>query len=178
MARAGLIACIILLIFGRWEMPGQRSQQEKEWPTLVKVAREKGLTQEDTLLLLAIRGAEQGPAGFEFGVKAAKGTDLAEQARWSANTIKNNRLRFNQLQTEFIYPGSRRQVTREMFWDSPNPDFIEFMGYYGGPTGYGWAPIHYQAMPEKERRSNQNWSKNVRSLMEKYRKQFKEKGIE
>ncbi len=47
-------------------------------------------------LLLAIRCAERGRKGFEFGVVAVKDTDLATQTEWACATIKKNFERFRE----------------------------------------------------------------------------------
>jgi len=186
-----VIACILLL--GGVIMANKTSKtfrHQREWPTLIKIAREKGLSPEDTVLLLAIRDAEAGPPGYEFGVKAAKNTNLEEQARWAAGSIKANRTRYQQLMQEGRYQGSRRTIGLvDVIKPSENAiigripkmvediDFPEFMAYYGSPTGYGWAPIHSPNMPESESKLNKNWAKNVRKLQAKYTRMLKEKGM-
>src|SRR3990167_8636568 len=149
MARAGIIACVILLL---WTGEAVSKDYEKEWPALIKVAREYHLSFDDTLLLLAIRRVEAGKPGNEFGVKAAYNKNLEEQARWCAGSIKKNRLRYLQLIRDGSYYGSRRTIFRDPINLSQPPfvvyqgDFIGFMAHYGGPQGYGWAPIHYKDM--------------------------------
>jgi hypothetical protein len=123
---------------------------EQEFPTLMEVAKEYDLNPYQTKLLMAIRQAENGPPGFEFGVKAAKGTDLRNQAQWTAASIKKNVPRYEQ----FLSSGG-----------SPTVDFIQFMGQMGGPVGKGWAPV--QDVPDGERRLNKNWPGNVRSILKK-----------
>lgn len=167
-------------------MPTER--QLREWPTLMQIAREYNLSPEDSILLLAIRDVEAGPKGFEMGVKAAKNTNLDEQARWTAGSIRANRKRYQGLQQEGFYMGSNRSVINGVFSIPKEAlgrqgvilkdeiDFPEFMGYYGSPTGFGWAPIHGD-MPKDEVKANKNWVGNVRKLTEKYTKLFKEKGV-
>ena len=133
---------------------------KKEIPVIVKVAIEYKLGLEDTYLLLAIRDAENGSKGNEFGVQVAKNSNLETQARYAARSIKLNRARY----ADYVrgeYQGSRRKVT---FKEYPNLDFIEFMAYYGGPTAYGWAPLSVKG--------NETWAKNVRDRMEYYKKEM------
>lgn len=54
-------------------------------------------------LMLAIRMAEGGRKGFEFGVIAAKDTDLEEQAIWTICTIIKNNLRWHMLKKQIPY---------------------------------------------------------------------------
>lgn len=65
-------------------------------PAIIKKAAERnGCRGEDYLILLAIRKAENGRKGCEFGVKGkAWGTDLNTQAAWAAATIVKNRGRY------------------------------------------------------------------------------------
>ncbi|MBC7218214.1 MAG: hypothetical protein H5U36_08795 [Candidatus Caldatribacterium sp.] len=71
-------------------------------------------------LVFAIRSAERGRKGFEFGVVAAKNTDLATQAEWACATVKKN---------------------FERFRESGEEDFIAFLGKR-------WAPIGAENDPE------------------------------
>jgi len=49
---------------------------------------------DDLVILLAIRKAENGATGKEFGIKGkAWGTDLSTQAGWAACTVRNHRIR-------------------------------------------------------------------------------------
>lgn len=65
-------------------------------------------------LLLAIREAERGRKGFEFGVVAVKGTDLRTQCEWACATVKKN---------------------FERFRESGEKDFIAFLGKRWAPVG-------------------------------------------
>jgi len=175
---------ILVLFVGRLVMEEGRMAnrdftREREWPVILKVAREYDLSQEQTLMLLAMREAENGPPGHEFGVMPAKGTDLETQAKWAAGSIKANTERYNILRQTGTYQGSRRSIGLSPATGTPFPqdsDFVEFMGYYGGPTGYGWTPIHAPEMKEEEREQHKNWVPNVRRITEQLRKEFKEKG--
>ena len=165
-------------------MPTER--QLREWPTLMQIAREYNLSPDDSILLLAIRDVEAGGPGFEMGVKAAKNTNLDEQARWTAGSIRANRGRYQSLIQGGVYQGSRRRVALQGLSEAQDdplnvvlkekPDFPEFFGYYASPTGFGWAPIHGD-IPKEEVKANKNWSRNIRDRVEKYTKLFKEKGV-
>jgi hypothetical protein len=65
-------------------------------------------------LLLAIREAERGRKGFEFGIVAVKDTDLRTQAEWACATVKKN---------------------FERFRGSGEKDFIAFLGKRWAPIG-------------------------------------------
>jgi len=65
-------------------------------------------------LLLAIREAERGRKGFEFGIVAAKDTDLKTQAEWACATVRKN---------------------FERFAESGEKDFIAFLGKRWAPVG-------------------------------------------
>lgn len=65
-------------------------------------------------LILAIREAERGRKGFEFGIVAAKNTDLKTQCEWACATVKKN---------------------FERFRESGEKDFIAFLGRRWAPIG-------------------------------------------
>ena len=87
----------------------------EEIPTIMKIAEEyfsKGDIEYPVnpyALLLAIREAEKGRKGFEFGIISAKNTDLETQCRYACETIINNVKRFHrQTENDFItFLGSR-----------------------------------------------------------------------
>ena len=87
----------------------------EEIPTIMKIAQEyfsKGDIEYPVnpyALLLAIREAEKGRKGFEFGIISAKNTDLETQCRYACETIINNVKRFyRQTENDFItFLGSR-----------------------------------------------------------------------
>lgn len=60
---------------------------ESELPIIQKAAERNNCRNELFSILLAIRKAENGPRGLEFGVIAAQGTNLDKQAGWAAATI-------------------------------------------------------------------------------------------
>ncbi len=87
----------------------------EEIPTIMKIAQEyfsKGDIEYPVnpyALLFAIREAEKGRKGFEFGIISAKNTDLETQCRYACETIVNNVKRFyRQTENDFItFLGSR-----------------------------------------------------------------------
>ena len=170
-----IIVFLMILCLACGTARGVTMIKQEEIKILVQVAREYDLSQEDTLILLAIREQENGSWGNEFGVIAAKGSDLRTQAQWCAGSIKKNRERYHQLLQDGVYNGSRRNVHSKEIGDI---DFVEFMGYYGSPTGYGWAPIDAPGMSEKDIKLNKHWASGVRSLVEKNRQVFKERGMD
>jgi len=91
-------------------------------------------TKQDLCILFAIRKAEAGKKGFEFGIKNPKADNLDKQAGWAAATIVKNRERWNK--TNKLKP------------------FIEFLGdRYCPVTG---------DLSNKERELNKHWVSNVR----------------
>jgi len=75
----------------------------KETATIKAAAKRNGCYGDNYLLLFAIRKAENGRAGCEFGVKgAAWDTDLNTQAGWSAATIVKTRARWNKTFIDFL----------------------------------------------------------------------------
>jgi len=182
-AKAILFALLIagwLQWLDGWEerMANKQKRHAREWPVIISVASAEGLSPEDMVMLLAIRDAENGPAGLEFGAMDVKNTDLMTQARSAARSLKNNKKRYDKYVQEGAYKGSRRTVTLKS--DEKPMDFTEFMAYYGSPTGYGYAPIHSPELKEVKDSHisvNKNWAPNVRKLTEQYQKQFKERGV-
>jgi len=79
-----------------------------EYETIMAAALRNRCQGENLHILFAIRKAENGGPGIEFGVEAKRGTDLDTQAGWAAATIMKNRSR----------------------WYATNTrgDFIEFLG--------------------------------------------------
>lgn len=110
---------------------------EDEKKVILQVANSYGLTSEQTKLLFAIRRAENGSQGREFGVlvpeamRFANDPDplksLATQAMWAAGTIKKRY----------------------------NGDLEDFASR--------WAPVGAKNDPTN---LNANWVKNVKSFME------------
>lgn len=91
----------------------------EELPVILETARRyfpegKAYPVNPYALLLAIREAERGRKGFEFGVVAAKGTDLKTQCEWACATVAKN---------------------FERFQESGEKDFIAFLGRRWAPVG-------------------------------------------
>jgi len=106
----------------------------EEYNSIKTAADRNNCTGEDLLILFAIRKAENGPKGLEFGVMhpKAKNTNLNIQAGWAAATIVKNRQRWE---------------------DAGKPeDFITFLGKK-------YAPVGVENDPEG---LNVNWVKNVK----------------
>lgn len=97
------------------ELHLERFSFPEEIPTIMKIAEEyfsKGDIEYPVnpyALLFAIREAEKGRKGFEFGIISAKNTDLETQCRYACETIINNVKRFHrQTENDFItFLGSR-----------------------------------------------------------------------
>jgi len=159
-------------------------KHEREWPVILKAARDNNLTPEQTVQLLAMRETENGPKGYEFGVKSARGTNLDRQAREAAASIKKNQGRYNTLLTTGVFKGDQRTVGLTPIAPSglphamvrPDIGFEEFMAHYGSPTGYGWAPVHAN-LPAGEISLNKNWAPNFKSNILKLQTYFKDKGL-
>ncbi len=97
----------------------------EELSTILSVARRyfaegKDYPVNPYALLLAIREAERGRKGFEFGIVAARDTNLKTQTEWACATIKKN---------------------FERFQKSGEEDFIAFLGKR-------WAPVGAENDPE------------------------------
>lgn len=67
-----------------------------ELSVIITAAQRNSCAGDDLLILLAVRMAEDGPEGLEFGIMhpRAAGTDLDTQAGWAAATIVKNRQRW------------------------------------------------------------------------------------
>lgn len=102
-------------------------RHREEWSLLIKLAQESSLSKERIRFLLALRevvslqNEERKTEGFEYGVKAAKGTTLEEQAKWAIGTIKANEKRYQD------------HIIKHGYIEYPN-----FFTYLGGPYGTGW----------------------------------------
>ena len=94
-------------------------------------------------LSLAIRKQEDGPPGLEFGVMAAKGTDIEEQTRWAVCTEIKNIQRWER---------ATAGVTIE--------SYIKFLGSR-------YAPISAENDPTS---LNRFWIDNVTKLYKEYSK--------
>ena len=78
-----------------------------EYETIMAAALRNDCVQENILILFAIRKAENGPPGLEFGVMCQAGTDLNTQAGWAAATIMKNRKRWNSEGDFIAFLGSK-----------------------------------------------------------------------
>lgn len=115
-----------------------------ELNTVYNAAVRNNCTGDDFLILLAIRIAENGGPGKEFGVKHPKawGTNLDTQAGWAAATIVKNRERFNQKIRDTPHYD---RLTDEIF--TPE-QFVYFLGNR-------YCPV------ESDPQGNINWKRNV-----------------
>ena len=167
MQRAFGLSFLRKVLLGEIKMANIKHQLE--WPAIIQAGRRNGLSDEQIVFLLAMREAENGPAGYEFGSKEVRGTNLDKQAGSAAASIKKNEKRYQQ----YITTG---QYNRAVLTPKQEPmDFSEFMGYYGGPYGNGWAPVIDKN--GKDTPLNKNWANNVRFYVDEVNKAFSQKGI-
>jgi hypothetical protein len=95
-------------------------------------------------ILYAIRKAEDGPPGLEFGIICQAGTNLKTQAGWAAATVQKNYDRYLKDQGGF-----------------PNT-YDGFIAYLGA----GYCPVGADNDPNN---LNKNWIPNVTKWVEKIR---------
>lgn len=102
-------------------------------------------------LTLAVRKQENGRPGLEFGVMAAKDTDLEEQARWAVVTFLKNIERWE-------------RAVREGNWKPKYPSReLDYIAYLGNR----WAPVGASNDPAG---LNQYWIPNVQRLYLLYKR--------
>ena len=149
------------------ELHLERFSFPEEIPTIMKIAQEyfsKGDIEYPVnpyALLLAIREAEKGRKGFEFGIISAKNTDLETQCRYACETIINNMKRFYQ----YLQEGERSALSErredELCSHSAEGkpgfplkynDFITFLGSRYAPVGADNDPHNLNA----------HWVRNVK----------------
>lgn len=65
-----------------------------EYETIMAAAHRNGCFGDNSLVLFAVRKAENGGPGIEFGIECQRGTNLNMQAGWAAATIMKNRSRW------------------------------------------------------------------------------------
>ncbi len=65
-----------------------------EYEIIMAAAARNSCSGNDLLILFAIRKAENGPPGNEFGIEVQRGSGLDTQAGWAAATIMKNRGRW------------------------------------------------------------------------------------
>jgi len=121
--------------------PGDFFERE-EYDIIKQAADRNNCAGDDFLILLAVRKAENGGPGKEFGIVHPKAwnTDLNTQAGWCASTIIRNRERYAKS-------------------DKSN-DFISFLGGRYAPVGAENDPTGL----------NNNWIKNVKHWVKKLSK--------
>jgi hypothetical protein len=124
--------------------PGSTAPQgidQSEYTIIKAAAKRNGCTDEKLFsILLAVRKAENGKPGLEFGVMhpRAKNTNLDTQAGWAAATVVKNYERWQAAGS----PG----------------DFIDFLGARYAPVGAANDPNGL----------NRHWTKNVRYWRDKF----------
>lgn len=101
-------------------------------------------------LMLAVRRQENGRPGLEFGVMAAKDTDLEEQARWAIVTFIKN-----------IQRWERKEGGWKTKFTNPEQDYIAFLGNRWCPVGAANDPLGL----------NKYWIPNVQQLYKLYKKE-------
>lgn len=113
-----------------------------EYDIIKKAADRNNCIKDDFIILLAIRKAENGPPGLEFGIMhpRAKNTNLDTQAGWAAATIVKNRVRWEKA--------------------GKKEDYITFLGRRYCPVGAENDPSGL----------NRNWIRNVNHWVNKLSK--------
>ncbi len=89
------------------------------------IAQEADRTSVDPALLVALRRAENGAPGREFGVLSAAADGLEAQARVAATTVRNNVARFERGGGIAVDPATRRYTE----------DFLRFFSARYAPVG-------------------------------------------
>ena len=142
-----------------WKL--SKEQFWKEYPLILAITDEyvekhKGIVDRHKYinlyaLMLAVRKQENGRPGLEFGVMAAKGTDLEEQARWAVVTFLKNIERWE-------------RAVREGNWKPKYPSReLDYIAYLGNR----WAPVGASNDPAG---LNQYWIPNVQRLYLLYKR--------
>ena len=146
MKRLSLITLNVLLLTHILGINMPPPDVDNEFPVIMDAAKSNGLTAEEAMFLVAMRFAENGGTGFEYGVKKVKGTNLRTQAGWAAASIANNRARYD----KYLRAGGA-------------PNYTLFFAHHGGPFGRGFAPV--EGVPQGEKELNVNWSGNVDNVL-------------
>jgi hypothetical protein len=125
--------------------PALPAPLDKEFATIAAAARRNGLSEELFPVLLAMRKAENGGPGVEFGVlhPRAKGTNLDTQAGWAAATLAKNYQRW-------LAQGGKKG------------DIESFIPYFQKV----YAPVGVSNDPNN---LNNNWAKNVIGLYRQFK---------
>jgi hypothetical protein len=120
----------------------------KEWPTILPVALEYGV---DGFFVAAIRVAENGPPGKEFGVEDPDANTYEAQLRECCATVRNRLVAYtaNPLGSQ-----TSRAVQRLAY----SATFAEYFRN-------SWAPLGAPNDPEG---LNQNWLRNVLDTYSRY----------
>lgn len=142
-----ILSCPEYFCDGAVRVQVDRDPLEAELPVILRAAYRNNCQGEDLLILLAIRKAENGRPGREFGIlhprclaeiKNRPKDSLDIQAGWAAATIVKNRRRYEEMGF------------------SKYQDFICFLGNRYCPT-------------KIDPQGNINWKKNVRYWFEKFK---------
>lgn len=122
---------------------------EEEWPQILSIGLLYGI---DPFFLAAIRKAEGGGPGREFGIISVSAPTYRQQLELCAESIRNNLVRCTG--NLFEYNKTKLHVKRIVY----SIVFIEYMARR-------YAPIAAENDPEG---LNKNWVNNVRSCYLKY----------
>jgi len=126
------------------------TELHNELHIIQKAAVRNNCKGDDFLILLAIRVAENGGPGKEFGVKHPKawGTNLDTQAGWAAATVVKNRARFKRIRD--TPQGKQLKIS-----PTTSLRFIDFLGNR-------YCPV------ESDPQGNINWKRNVKHWFRKF----------
>ena len=131
---------LMCILHSDWKIP------LGEADLIIQTANERKLSLEDTALLFAIRHHERGKAGYEYGIKRAKGTSFQTQLNVAIECI------------QYRKRGFYRRYGR-------NAEYEVFIGHLGGY----WCPYPSKDDP---RRINKFWIPYVTHYWSHYRKQI------
>jgi len=145
--------------FNLWKLSKEKFW--KEYPLILAITDEYVEKYKSTVekhkyinlyaLMLAVRKQENGREGLEFGVIAAKDTDLEEQARWAVVTFIKNEERWE-----------RAKRNNEWKIQNSNPE-LDYIVYLGNR----WCPVGASNDPQG---LNKFWIGNVQKLYLQYKK--------
>lgn len=145
--------------FNLWKLSKEKFW--KEYPLILAITDEYVEKYKSTVekhkyinlyaLMLAVRKQENGREGLEFGVIAAKDTDLEEQARWAVVTFLKNEERWERAMREGNW--KPQYQNREL-------DYITYLGNRWAPVGASNDPAGL----------NKYWIPNVQRLYLLYKR--------